>query len=232
MMFWPEQTITEVARIEPAAIDVFEEAEIDFSCKGAQSLADAALKSGYRVEDIIRRLENVPPRPKNWFRETLSSLMACLMSDHDHTTSLRLPAIRHAIATAAALPNPEVSRIAILFEMLAEDMTHHVLKEELELFPHIRDLERAGEGPAPVMRIAQRVLRELIEHEFYRDTLDKMAILADRLPSTPAADELRAQIRLFRREVHEHMHLENNVLYPRAIEIENTLRARAHAVGP
>lgn len=227
-MFSPEQTIAEVARIAPGAIDVFEEAEIDFSCRGAQSLADASLNSGYRVEDIIKRLRTAGSRDKNWFTESLSALMSHLIDDHANLTGTLIPSVTTALGAGTSLSDRrDVDRIHVLFDKLAAEMTQHVEKEEIELFPYIRDLERAGNGSAPVMRISQRVLRELIEHESYRDTIEKMSVLAARLPSEPAADDIRRELRQFRRHVHEHMHLENNVLYPRAIEIENNLRRSA-----
>jgi regulator of cell morphogenesis and NO signaling len=227
-MFSPEQTIAEVARIAPGAIDVFEEAEIDFSCRGAQSLAEAARNSGYRVEDIIGRLRQAGSRDRNWFAETLTALMARLIDDHAHLTDVLIPGVTKALAAGTSLSDRrDVDRMQVLFEKLADEMTTHVQKEEVELFPYIRDLENAGNGSVPVMRISQRVLRELIEHESYRDTLDKLSVLSDRLPAGALADGVRREVREFRRHVHEHMHLENNVLYPRAIEIENALRRSA-----
>jgi regulator of cell morphogenesis and NO signaling len=227
-MFSPEQTIAEVARIAPGAIDVFEEAEIDFSCRGAQSLSEAARNSGYRVEDIIGRLRNAGSRDKNWFVETLTALMSRLIDDHAHLIDTLIPGVIKALSAGTSISDRrDVDRIQVLFDKLAGEMTWHVQKEEVELFPYIRDLERAGNGSAPVMRISQRVLRELVEHESYRDTIDKMSVLADRLPGDAAADDIRREVRELRRHVHEHMHLENNVLYPRAIEIENALRRSA-----
>lgn len=227
--FTPDQTITDIARALPEAIAVFEDAEIDFSCKGAQSLTDAASASGYRAEVIIDRLNQAKRRngQKNWYEEPLSALMSFLIDDHANTLSLRLPGIRAAIEDAIEMYQddiPELDRIRTLFHQLSNIMTMHVTKEERELFPYIRDLEVAGNGSTPVMRIGQRVLRELVEHETFRDRLRTMAELAERLPPDQATAALRDDIREFRREVHRHMHLESNVLYPRAIDIENGLR--------
>src|SRR6185503_19890221 len=160
-MFHREQRIAEVARVVPGAIAVFEEAEIDFSCKGAQSLADAASESGYRVEDVLERLASVRPHPgeSDWFTQPLSILMSNLMEDHSRTIAWRIPAVRDAIQ--AAPDTAETRRITVLFSQLAASMTTHVRKEERELFPYIRGLEQhASGGSAPVMRIAQGVLRE------------------------------------------------------------------------
>lgn len=234
MRFAPDQTITEIAGIFPEAIAIFEEAEIDFSCKGLQSLADAANENGYRVEDLIERLARAQRRNGEirWYVEPLSALMSFLIDDHANTISVRLPAIRNAIESAVKVYGDrlqDLARICVLFGQLVAEMTTHVLKEERELFPYIRDLELATEGSAPMMRIAQRVLRELVEHESFRDRLRTMHELAERLPPDDASSTIRNEVRQFRREVHRHMHLENNVLYPRAIEIENSLRRSAIA---
>jgi len=101
-----------------------------------------------------------------------------------------------------------------------------VLNEERDLFPFITELEAAiseSMGP-PRMRISQRVLRELVEHETFHERFRTLRELLDRLPANDTVDTLRRNLIQFSNEVHRHMHLENNVLYPRVIEIENGLR--------
>jgi regulator of cell morphogenesis and NO signaling len=232
--FTPDMTLADAARLLPEAVSVFEDTEIDYSCQGARSLADAATEAGYTVEKIIGLLQSVPGRKDgatNWFEEPLTSLMQYLGSDHRGTLGDRIPALHNAIEKAIAENGDkrELQRIKVLFGYLASAMSTHVLNEERDLFPFITHLDAANNDSidAPVMRISQRVLRELVEHESFRDRLRTLRELAERLPATSAVKTLRDDLRHFSNEVNLHMHLENNVLYPRAIDIENGLRRPA-----
>jgi regulator of cell morphogenesis and NO signaling len=235
--FTPDLTISEVARQLPNAISVFEEMEIDYSCHGGKSLIDAAREAGYRVDELIERLAAAGNngQPTNWFQEPLPALVQYLNSDHRATIGKRIPdlsaEIEEAIVEIGAVR--ELLRIRILFGHLAKAMSTHVLNEERELFPFIHDLDAANNDllGAPKMRISQRVLRELVEHESFRDSLHTLRELAARLPGDGAVRKLRDDLRDFSNEVNRHMHLENNVLYPRAIEIENGLRRTAAATA-
>jgi regulator of cell morphogenesis and NO signaling len=235
--FSPEVTLADAARLLPDAVLVFEQTEIDYSCQGGKSIADAAKEAGYRVEDVIARLELVRGGngSTNWFDEPLPALMQFLTSDHKNTLGSWIPQLRNKIekAIASVGENSELRRIRILFGHLADALSTHVVNEERELFPFINHLDAANNDllGAPRMRISQRVLRELVEHEGFRDRLRTLRELTQRLPQNEAVNAFRNDLYEFSNEVNRHMHLENNVLYPRAIEIENGLRRSAAATA-
>ena len=232
-MFTRDMTLSEVIRISPRAISALESMEIDYSCQGQRALADAAHAAGYRVEDVIARLDTEGSggdREIDWFAQPLPSLIDYLTDDHRRTVGDHLPQLRGHID---ALPeSSERQRIHVLFRYLADALTSHVFNEERELFPFINHLHSANNQliGAPKMRISQRVLHELVEHEGFLDRLRTLNELADRLPSNDSVRAFRRDLRTFSEQVRRHMHLENNVLYPRAIEIENGLRRTAAAV--
>ena len=231
--FTRETTLAEATRIQPEAIDIFEEMEIDYSCQGPRSLADAAHDAGYRVEELIDHLESArgPARPADWFQEPLPALIDFLTSDHRSLLEANLPAMRRRIdeAIAAVGERVELRRMQAIFRYLSAGISSHVINEEHELFPVINNL---GINPAaPKLRIGQRVLRELVEHETFRDRLRTLRELAQRLPENAAVSALRTALSAFSQEINRHMHLENNVLYPRAIEVENGLRRPAAATA-
>lgn len=236
--FRPDVTLADAARQLPEAVSVFEQTEIDYSCQGGKSLADAAKEAGYRVEDVIARLETARANGNgatNWFDEPLPALMQYLTSDHKTTLGTWIPQMRNKIdkAIASVGEKSELRRIRILFGHLADALSTHVVNEERELFPFINQLDAANNDllGAPRMRISQRVLRELVEHEGFRDRLRTLRELTQRLPENEAVSAFRKDLLEFSNEVHRHMHLENNVLYPRAIEIENGLRRNATAAA-
>jgi len=225
----PNSTLTQLIRELPQAAVVFEEAEIDYSCRGARTLSEAARAAGYRTDEIIERLQASADRPAiDWFQRPLSQLVAFLVSDHVHTITVRAPAIREAIERAIATYGEiqTLRRIRVLFADVLSSISTHVLKEERELFPIINDLDRAWTEnvAAPKARLGPRVLHELVEHEEFRDRARLLQTLALELPEDVIIVFLRKELRTFGRELHNHMHLENNVLYPRAIEVENELR--------
>lgn len=231
----PELTLADVIRRFPEAVDVFEAAEIDYSCQGARTVGDAASDAGYTVDELIGRLEATRRRnhSTNWYEESLTELLQHLAGDHIATVGQGIPAmqlkIERAINELGELE--DLKRIRILFANLAGALNTHTTNEERDLFPFITDLDAAvseSMGP-PRMRISQRVLRELVEHETFRDRLRTLTELAERLPDEPAVVSLRKELKQLSVGIHRHMHLENNVLYPRAIEIENGLRRSAAA---
>ncbi|HEY6843291.1 MAG TPA: hemerythrin domain-containing protein, partial [Thermoanaerobaculia bacterium] len=186
-------------------------------------------------EDVLARLEAARngDREINWFVQPIPSLIDFLTTDHRKTLGDQLPALRERIDKAASSAGEvsELRRIRILFGHLAEAITTHVLNEERELFPFISHLDSAKNQlvGAPKMRISQRVLHELVEHEGFQNSLRTLNALAERLPAGEAVSALCNDLRMFSEGIRCHMHLENNVLYPRAIEIENGLRRTAAA---
>lgn len=233
--FTPDLTLADVIRRLPEAVNVFEETEIDYSCQGARTLADAASDSGYTSEELIERLEAARRRNNstNWYQESMLDLLQHLTSDHRTTMGQGIPAMQAHIERAieAIGEVEELKRMKVLFTGLTGAITTHTMNEERDLFPFITDLDAAvseSMGP-PRMRISQRVLRELVEHETFRDRLRTLGELAERLPDDETVVAMRKHLKQLSNAIHHHMHLENNVLYPRAIEIENGLRRNAAA---
>lgn len=224
----PELTLAEVARNLPQAIPILESAGIDYCCKGARSLADAAAASGFTPDELIAHLESAEPNgARAWSERRLSELTRYLSAEHEETIRTTLGRVRAVIESAAKSCDPAlVRRIATLFDGYASTVTQHMLNEERDLFPFIEFLESAAASAAsgPKPRIAQRVLREFVEHEHFDEQLHAMRELTWQLGNSSAAADLRDAITRCMREVHEHVHLENNVLYPRAIELENHLK--------
>jgi regulator of cell morphogenesis and NO signaling len=219
----PELTVAEIARAMPQAVAVFEEAGIDYSCRGARSLADAAAGAGFTAEEMAARIAGAPrDTATDWNQAPLGELARFLAADHEQTIRTTLGELRQSIERCG----PGAKRIAVIFASYSTSVIAHMLNEERDLFPCIQYLEDAmnGAGGGAKPRVSQRVLREMVEHETFREKLRTMRELAWQLPETEAVRELRACLGACSREVHHHIHLENNVLYPRAIALENAVR--------
>jgi regulator of cell morphogenesis and NO signaling len=227
----PELTLAELTRMMPSATSVLEEAGVDYGCHGATSFADAAEEAGFRADDLRRMLRRAPQAElRNWWRQPLPDLIRFLIADHAALTSEVFPAMRAAILSVVPEDDADrhlVSRIGRIFTHFISGSTGHIFDEEREIFPTIEALlsVAANGGPLPPS-ISQRVLGELIEHRTLSERLRTMRELAMRTRGE-GTTELLHTLALMTRGVHYHIHLENNVLYPRAIEMENTLRRNA-----
>jgi len=209
-------SVAEVARARHGALVVFDEAGIDYCCRGASSLEDAADDAGLDPDDLIAKLSTLEEQSEL----PLSAIVRELIEDHRRCIGNQIPEVRVAIEKA------RLARVERLFSRFAAVITAHMLNEERDLLPHIIQLELAqnGSAPPPALRISHRVLGELVEHERLHEQLLTMRLLAAEASASPATFEVRRKLATFMRDVNRHMHIENNVLYPRAIEIENRLK--------
>jgi regulator of cell morphogenesis and NO signaling len=209
-------SVSEAARARHGALGVFDEAGIDYCCRGAASLQDAADDAGLDVYDLIAKLSTLEEQSE----APLNAIVRELIDDHRRCIGNQIPLVRAAIEKAM------IVRIERLFSRFAATISGHMSSEERDLLPHIIQLELAenGSAPTPPLRISHRVLGELVEHERLHEQLITMRLLAAEATGTRATIELREKLATFMRDMNRHMHIENNVLYPRAIEIENRLK--------
>ncbi len=228
-------TLVEVLRLTPRSTSLFDDLGIDYACGGATTLKSAAAAVGLTSSELMTMVA-VRPRTgeRDWNKVRLSELTRFLANDHTYMLCDLLPRIRTSIGAAVEChgPIPLLRRMRELELTLAETLIGHAASEEQELFPIVESLEDAASSialRAPNARISQRVLREAIEHEDLRDRVHTLRDLANELLLDYELTALSLHLRTFQRHHHEHMHLENNVLYPRAIAIENELR---HAGDP
>jgi regulator of cell morphogenesis and NO signaling len=222
-----EMSVAEVACLIPAAMDVFEAANIDYACRGARSLADAAADAGMSSAELLSRLTKaaVEDSGTDWWEAPLPDLIRFLVTDHQQFITRHLPACQRLLADARSTPeSAQLPRVRRLFDDFASHTTAHMVNEERDLFPCIVELDAAmkGTAPPPALRIGQRVLGELVEHQAFHEKLRTIRELLPDVtgPFAAVSDALRD----LTAAVHRHMHLENNVLYPRAMGMENELR--------
>lgn len=217
-----QRSVADVAEAFPQSIAVFEDAGIDFSCRGLRSIADAAAAAGYEVEDLRAVIEALPPPAgaRRWSERSVEELTRFLVSDHHEFATASVPALRALIAKAIDRnPNePRFKRLAAMFSKLSAAILVHAEHEEHDLFSTFGVTRDAAKT-----RLSQRVLREFVEHESFNEQLRMMQELCLRIDGD-SARELLAELDRVARTIRYHMHLENNVLYPRAIEIENELQ--------
>jgi regulator of cell morphogenesis and NO signaling len=239
-----DRTIREIALEAPLTTRVFEEFKIDFCCGGRVPFNEACRSAGVDPFAVLAKLETVINKgPEAGAAETKnpSELIAHIVDTHHEFTRReidRLGPLAAKVENRHGENHPELAKIRELFDELADDMLPHMHKEEAVLFPYIERLYLCAEKhltpPIPAFGTVRNPVRMMMfEHDRAGELLRSMRELshdytapADACPSYKG---LYAGLEDLERDLHRHVHLENNVLFPRAIELEAEPQAREAA---
>lgn len=232
------KTVREIAVEMPGATRVFEKMGIDYCCGGATPIAEACLGAGVTVEEIARSLEQAESASlalagsKDWQAESLAALAAHIYDKHHVFTREETDRIEPLLAKVCSVygeRRPELLQIQALFVELKRELLLHMKKEEKILFPYITQMENAVaaglSAPRPMFgTVRNPVQMMMIEHDGAGELLRRIRRLSDDF--NPPADACVSYRTLYgaleglERDLHQHIHLENNILFPRAVEME------------
>lgn len=238
MNIGPNNTVRDVVLEIPGATRVFETVGIDYCCGGQRSLRDACDTAGVPLEHVLTSLEltETPPRAIRDFRTTtLGELIEHILAAHHVFTRTEIARIRGLLAkvcTKHSEMHLELEPLRLLFDKLSAELEPHMFKEERILFPYIIGLEDVVTNRRPLLRppfgtVANPVRMMMLEHDNAGHLLKEMRQLT--FDYTPPADACMSYRTLyqamneFEKDLHEHIHLENNILFPRAAEMEATV---------
>ena len=236
-MMLTEKTIREIALEAPLTTRVFEEFKIDFCCGGRVPFAEACEKAGVDPRAVMSKLQpildNAAPDDAAAERMGPSELIDHIVDTHHVFTTreiARLVPLAQKVATRHGENHPELVEIRDLFTDLADELTVHMRKEEMMLFPYIAQLDRAAKAnrmpPVPPFGSVNNPVRMMMfEHDNAGEILRKIRSLSNDYSAPadacPSYKGLYAGLEDFERDLHRHIHLENNVLFPQAIELES-----------
>ncbi len=233
-----QETVGQLAVIMPGAPRVFERFGIDYCCGGKQTLAEACQQRSVPLDRVLDSLAEVEQwqqlagAPRDWSRETLTALQQFILDTHHVFTRQELERLEKLVAKVYAAHgsrHPELARLQDLFLQLKEELLPHMLKEEQVLFPYVARLEEASQAgqPAPLVffgTVKHPVRMMMIEHDSagallkeLRATANDYTAPADACPSFRALYQALPE---FEADLHQHIHLENNLHFPRAVELE------------
>jgi regulator of cell morphogenesis and NO signaling len=230
-----EKTVRDLAVEHPSATRVFERLRIDYCCGGDQTLEQACLAAGVSIDRVVAELEagdGAPAETRDWNCESLADLIDHIRGTHHVYTrnAIReLPQLIDKVCAAHGKNHPELLRIRPVFAALAQELSMHLMKEEMVLFPYIVQLEEArlaGEPPlpAPFGTVRNPVAMMENEHDSAGGALrDLRAITSDYALPADACMSYRTlfgALAEFEADLHQHIHLENNILHPRAVALE------------
>jgi len=231
------KTVRDYAIETPQTIPVFEKLGIDFCCGGNRPLEEACAAAHLNVDEVLKSLEKAlaePVRPSD--RElrsgSLAELMSHIVNTHHVYVRTQIPEIlklAEKVYSKHGANHPELETIRNVFRGLGDELMSHLMKEENILFPYVERMEEAviqGDPilPPPFGTVANPVRMMEYEHDnagialkSLRETSHGYTAPADACVSFQA---LYTALENFEKDLHQHIHLENNVLFPRATELE------------
>jgi len=231
------KTVREWALENPSATRVFEKLGIDYCCGGNISLEQACRKANLDIDQVLDSLEKaeaVPERnTEDWQSGPLAALIAHIQTTHHKYTReeiARLGPLFDKVCNVHGKNHPELLRIYEVFQGLAQELGAHMMKEEMILFPYITRMEAAVMKNEPIPRPPFGSVRNpvsMMEHEHdsagnalraMREASNGYSAPAEACVSFQALYRALAE---FEADLHQHIHLENNVLFPRAIAFES-----------
>lgn len=232
------KTVRELAVENPAATRIFEKFGIDYCCGGGESLEQACERANISLNQVLDTLEmseeqaRAAQEVRDWTREPLSELIAHIKNTHHKYTreeTTRLTGLLQKVCSVHGKNHPELFGIRETFNGLAQELTTHLMKEEMMLFPFIERMEEAVIQKEPVLPAPFGTVQNpvaMMEHEHDSAGSALRAIRKASSNFTAPADAcvsyqtLYRVLAAFEGDLHQHIHLENNILFPRAIAME------------
>ncbi len=230
------QTVREIALEQPSSIRVFEQFGIDYCCGGRKPLTDACAEKNVDYHAVLTALEKAEtaeePTAEDWTKRSLAGLSAYIVATHHEYCKTELPRLAGLAARVVnrhGASRPELPTIQSKLAQLTEELTEHLAKEEIVLFPYISKLERSiAEGSSKPHgcfgTVAHPVAMMVQEHDAAGMLIAEIRALSGDFKTPegacPTYHAFYDGLRGFEKDLHQHVHLENNILFPRAIELE------------
>lgn len=222
------KTLAQIVNENYKAANIFERYDLDFCCKGKRSLQNACEEKGLSVDLITSELNafNKGESPAIDFDKIpLAELADYIVATHHNYTKKELPQIFAYLQKVASKHGDRHAELKTIFEKFSElkdEMETHMRKEELILFPKIKELEKDIQNHSQTglsIRIPIMVMED--EHEYAGSLLKEIRSLSnDYNPPADACTTYRlcfAALQAFEIDLHQHIHLENNILFPKAM---------------
>lgn len=234
-----EKTIGELVAEDYRTAQVFKNHKIDFCCKGNRTLSEVVTTKGITLENLLEDLQAVQnsektdqPDFKTW---PLDLLIDYIEKKHHRYVEQQIPVLKQYLTKLCKVHgarHPELHQISEHFHASAGELAMHMKKEELVLFPWIRkmlhgpsDLKSDGKTPSETVRTPIKVMMQ--EHDNEGERFRKIAELSqDYTPPSDACNTYRVTFSLlkeFEDDLHRHIHLENNILFPKSEILEARL---------
>lgn len=226
---------------------VFSNYGIDFCCKGHRTIDEVCDKHGIEKDELLEKLEEVLSRKSDtaidYMSWPLDLLADYIEKTHHRYVEEKIPVLLqflNKLCNVHGGNHPELLEINSLFTGAAGELTQHMKKEEIILFPFIRKMVnnsiRKGSLELPHFGTVENPIAMMMqEHDNEGERFRLISELSDNyIPPADACNTYRvtfAMLNEFEQDLHLHIHLENNILFPKAIEMEKNLIKRSDATS-
>jgi len=232
-------TIGEMVVEDYQKAEIFEKFGLDFCCGGSKTLVDACSKKGINAAEVIEALEELRNKQQipdqNYDEWQLDILIDYIVNNHHAYVNNALPHLDEYSSKVARVHgnnHPEVVEIYNHYQAVSSELRMHMHKEEAILFPYIKQLASAKEHAetipfCPFGTVSNPISMMELEHESAGENLQAISELSNGYnPPEDACNTFRvlyAKLQEFEKDLHHHIHLENNILFPKAIKLEKEL---------
>jgi len=240
MTITAETRIGDIALELPQSMRLFEQRNLDYCCGGRRPLGEVCRESGQDLDELLGRLASLQEGSgraaagQDWLSAPLSDLVAHIEAKHHAFTRdelKRVAPLMEKVLQVHGDHHPELEQVGECFQALAADLLPHLEKEEQILFPYIRALDASRPvGGACFGRIQGPIQVMQAEHDQAGELLREIkALTQDHTPPADACASFRSLymgLKALEEDLHQHIHLENNVLFPRAVALEEARSCR------
>lgn len=234
------QSLSEIVTNNFKSASVFEKYGLDFCCHGKKSISQACEEKGIDIEEVLVQLEklndnNPEHNHEQYIHWDLGFLADYIVNVHHKYVRNMIPVISaHAdkVTSKHGQNHPELIKVANHFTVVYKDLKQHMMKEEQLLFPYVKYLvnvrNNSGTPEAPFFGSIKNPIQMMeAEHESAGNLLADIGSLTNNYtPPADACNTLKVfynELKEFEQDLHKHVHLENNILFPGSIELENNL---------
>ena len=234
-----DKTIGQIVADDFRTAAIFKKHGIDFRCKGGRTIEEACDKKGVAPSALINELESLPKGNSNevdvrdWPLDLLANYIVLIHHQYVRDKTSMLLQFLDKLCRVHGDRHPELFEINRIFNESARDLASHFQKEENVLFPFIESLVKAQQSGEPLGEIHFGTVENPIammmhEHSVEGDRFEEIVKLTN--VYTPPADACNtykvtyAMLQEFEKDLNRHIHLENNILFPKAIALEKQLR--------
>jgi regulator of cell morphogenesis and NO signaling len=232
-------TLKEIVTDDFRVAAIFEKYSLDFCCRGGKTIEEACVDKAVNKDSVLLEVTKLQRRDEpladSFSNLSLTALIRHITTTHHSFVRKMVPILlthTRKVAAVHGANHPEVVEIAAGFERVATDLQSHMMKEERVLFPYIDTLVDASNGTESVRRPPFGNAKNPIsmmeaEHQAAGDELYEIRRLSSNY--TPPGDACTTfkvtyqELQEFERDLHQHVHLENNILFPKAIALEEEL---------
>ncbi len=234
-----KNTVGEIVTHDFRAAAIFREYGIDYCCGGHMNIEEVCEKKKVNPEILYQQLNKLLDKPENQSNQfnkwNLDFLVDYIINKHHAYVLENIPFITELINKVYKVHghyHTELSEVKRLFEFVADELQLHMNKEEKILFPITKQLwlnfqNKLNPSEMPFGSVKIPIQMMMLEHENAGEALRKIAELTENYSIPEGACNsyrvMLAKLNEFEEDLHQHVHLENNILFPKAIQLEKDL---------